>query len=103
MNYIVFDLEWNQSNTGKDEEVKTVPFEIIEIGALKLNDNFEITGEFNRLIKPQIYHEMHHITRKLIHLQIEELENESFLLMSYMIFLHGAERIICFVLGGLWI
>lgn len=78
MNYIVFDLEWNQSNTGKDEEVKTVPFEIIEIGALKLNDNFEITGEFNRLIKPQIYHEMHHITRKLIHLQIEELENESF-------------------------
>ncbi|TCL57294.1 DNA polymerase III epsilon subunit-like protein [Kineothrix alysoides] len=78
MNYIVFDLEWNQSNTGKDEEVKTVPFEIIEIGALKLNNDFEITGEFNRLIKPQIYHEMHHITKKLIHLRMEELDNERF-------------------------
>lgn len=76
MNYIVFDLEWNQSNTGKEEEIKTIPFEIIEIGALKLNDSFEIIGEFNRLIKPQIYHEMHHITRKLIHLQMEELQNE---------------------------
>lgn len=78
MNYIVFDLEWNQSNTGKEKEVKTVPFEIIEIGALKLNDSFEITDKFNRLIKPQIYHEMHHITKKLIHLHMEELKDECF-------------------------
>lgn len=30
--------------------------------------------EFSELIKPQVYHEMHHITRKLIHLQMEQLE-----------------------------
>ena len=76
MNYIVFDLEWNQSNTGKEKEIKEVPFEIIEIGALKLNEEFEIIGEFNRLIKPQIYREMHHITKKLIHLRIEQLQGE---------------------------
>ena len=31
MNYIVFDLEWNQSNTGLEEEAVSIPFEIIEI------------------------------------------------------------------------
>ena len=30
MNYIVFDLEWNQSNTGLEKEVEKLPFEIIE-------------------------------------------------------------------------
>ena len=37
MNYIVIDLEWNQSNTGEEPEVKEIPFEIIDIGAIKLN------------------------------------------------------------------
>lgn len=36
MNYIVFDLEWNQCPYGKDKENQR-PFEIIEIGAVKLN------------------------------------------------------------------
>lgn len=77
MNYIVFDLEWNQSNTGKEKEVKDIPFEIIEIGAVKLNGCFEIKDRFNRLIRPRIYHELHHITRNLLQLQITELQNES--------------------------
>ena len=38
MNYIVFDLEWNQSNTGREKEVEKLPFEIIEIGAVKIDD-----------------------------------------------------------------
>ena len=39
MNYIVLDLEWNQSSSGEEEVVKVLPFEIIEIGAIKLNSN----------------------------------------------------------------
>ena len=39
MEYIVLDLEWNQSNTGKEDAVEKLPFEIIEIGAIKLNKN----------------------------------------------------------------
>lgn len=73
MNYIILDLEWNQSNTGKEEVTKVLPFEIIEIGAIKLNSGREKIDEFSRLIKPQVYHEMHRITGKLIHLQMEEL------------------------------
>ncbi|MDE7275258.1 MAG: exonuclease domain-containing protein, partial [Lachnospiraceae bacterium] len=72
MNYIILDLEWNQGAAEKTEE--KLPFEIIEIGAIKLNDRREKTDEFNELIKPQVYHEMNYITRKLIHLQMEQLE-----------------------------
>ena len=37
MNYIIFDLEWNQCPDGKVKENPALPFEIVEIGAVKLN------------------------------------------------------------------
>ena len=76
MNYIILDLEWNQSSTGEEEVCKVLPFEIIEIGAIKLDSSREKIDEFNELIKPQVYHEMHNFTKKLIHIQMEELENQ---------------------------
>ncbi len=75
-NYIVFDLEWNQGNAPVTQNGKTLSFEIVEIGAVKLNENKEKIGEFSRLIKPQIHKHMHRITGKLIHLSMEDLENE---------------------------
>lgn len=78
MDYVVFDLEWNQSNNGKEEEIKEIPFEIIEIGAVKLDENFQLKDKFHHLIKPKIYHEMHDITKRLIHIKMEELENEKY-------------------------
>ena len=75
MNYIVLDLEWNQSNMGKEAENPDLAFEIIEIGAIKLNEEFEFAGEFSKLVKPQVYHEMHHVTSKLIHMRMEELSH----------------------------
>lgn len=74
MNYIVLDLEWNQSNTGLEDETSRLPFEVIEIGAVKLNDTFVMVNEFSQLVKPEVYHEMHEITSRLIHLQMKELE-----------------------------
>lgn len=74
MNYIILDLEWNQGGA-EEENNRELPFEIIEIGAVKLNNERQKTGEFSGLIKPQIYHEMHYVTKKLIHLQMEQLEN----------------------------
>lgn len=68
------DLEWNQSSDGSEEVCKVLPFEIIEIGAIKLNSERKMVGEFSELIKPQVYHEMHHITGNLIHLEMDELE-----------------------------
>lgn len=76
MNYIVIDLEWNQSPNGKREEVREIPFEIIEIGAVKLDSSFRKIDKYSRLIKPQIYKEIHSITRKIIHIEMEDLLKE---------------------------
>ena len=69
MNYIIFDLEWNQADR-KGEEDPKLPFEIIEIGAIKLNSSFEKIGEFSRLIRPTVYHTMHSITQDIIHISM---------------------------------
>ena len=73
MNYVVFDLEWNQGSAGTNT-VEGFPFEIIEIGAVKLNGDGALTGEFNELVRPLVYKEMHRITGKIIHLTMEELK-----------------------------
>jgi len=69
MNYIVLDLEYNQPYNFKTGEksvlVAECPFEIIQIGAVKLNENFEITDKFNFLIKPAIYKRIHPIVEKI--------------------------------------
>ena len=74
MNYIVLDFEWNQSNTGREPEVKVIPFEIIDIGAVKLNSDREMIDEYNQLVKPVVYQQMHKITSSLIHLRMKDLE-----------------------------
>ena len=74
MNYIVFDLEWNQSDTGSEPEAKEIPFEIIDIGAIKLNGERVMMEEYNQLIKPSVYHHMHKVTGNLIHLHMRDLK-----------------------------
>lgn len=72
MNYIVFDLEWNQSSD-REGSVAHLPFEIIEIGAIKLDDRLQCRGEFHRLIRPQVYKTMHYKITEVTHLCMEEL------------------------------
>ncbi|MBR2275591.1 MAG: exonuclease domain-containing protein [Lachnospiraceae bacterium] len=74
MNYIVFDLEWNQSNEKFNRDLG-LPFEILEIGAVKLNKKLKVVDKFEVVIKPQIYHYINYITTKIVHLTSEELEN----------------------------
>ena len=66
MSYIVFDLEWNQSPIGQAGEHPRMPFEIIEIGAVKLDENYNIIDEFSRLVKPRIYTKIHKIIRQML-------------------------------------
>ncbi len=69
MNYIVFDLEFNQPfnfKTGTKTYLNPkCPFEIIQIGAVKLDDNFEIIDSFNGLIRPSIYKRIHPYVEKI--------------------------------------
>ena len=54
MKYIIFDLEFNQSSN-KEDRLTQLPFEIIQIGALKLDENFKTISTFNELVKPTVY------------------------------------------------
>lgn len=75
MDYIVFDLEWNQAADLRTRLENNLIFEIIEIGAVKLNEKREQTDDFHELIKPQVFHTMNQVTGELIHLKMEQLEN----------------------------
>lgn len=74
MNYIVFDLEWNQCPLGKEGQDSDLPFEIIEIGAIKLNAAFNEIDRFHAIIKPVLYPNIHSHTQKIIQLTSDELE-----------------------------
>lgn len=75
MNYIVFDLEWNQADDLQTKLENSLTFEIIEIGAIKLNEKKEQIDDFHELIKPQVFQRMNQVTGELIHLSMEQLEN----------------------------
>ena len=75
MNYIVFDLEWNQSPYGKAREIERLPFEIIEIGAVKLNAERDIVDTFQVIVRPTAYRKLNYRTREIVHMNQKELEN----------------------------
>ncbi|MBQ0145956.1 MAG: exonuclease domain-containing protein [Lachnospiraceae bacterium] len=71
--YIVFDLEWNQSANGREGSVPGLPFEIIEIGAVKLDENFSKISTFRRVIRPVVYEKLHYRVLEVVNLGIQEL------------------------------
>ena len=97
MNYIVLDLEWNQCPYGKDMENKEIPFEIIEIGAMKLNSKKECIGEFSSLIQPNVYKEFHYHTQSMLSLTMKELKKGNGFVQVVTEFLEwcGEEYIFC--------
>lgn len=75
MNYIVLDLEWNQAADLKTKLENELLFEIIEIGAVKLNNERKQISAFHELIKPQVFDKMNEVTGELVQLSMEELED----------------------------
>lgn len=74
--YIVFDLEWNQSYRGKVGKLPDLPFEIIEVGAVKLNENLEPVSEFSRFVRPFVYTTLDYRVRALTKIQAKQLRSE---------------------------
>lgn len=70
MNFIVLDLEWNQCPTGKANEEQKLPFEIIEIGAVRTNESHEILDRFCEIVKPQVYTSLHEKTKEIVALRM---------------------------------
>ncbi len=78
MNYIVFDLEWNQHFSGyqrKDGKKQTdcaLKNEIIEIGAVKADESFRIVDEFTRLVRPKVNKKINPYVKKILHTDLEK-------------------------------
>ncbi|WP_315081350.1 3'-5' exonuclease [uncultured Clostridium sp.] len=77
MNYIVYDLEFNHQ-LSKYDKASNLTFEIIQIGAVKLNNNLEIDSTFSRLIKPTVHTEIHPFIEGLTQITTEMVNLENY-------------------------
>ncbi len=68
MHYIVLDLEFNQEPSSimtTADKISVCPFEIIQIGAIKLDAAKNAVTTFNSLIKPSIYEKINDFVAEL--------------------------------------
>ena len=63
MIHVVIDLEMNPIKRSEKELRRQITDEVIEIGAVKLNDKFEQVGDFQCYVKPQYAEITKHITK----------------------------------------
>ena len=77
MEYVIFDLEWNQPFANDISFMKRtglpVSGEIIQIGAIKLDEDLELVDTFNILVKPQYLTKMHKHVEQLTHITSDDL------------------------------
>lgn len=101
MDYIIFDLEFNQPIGRKDSENITYqkcPLEIIQIGAVKMDASYNILSTFNALIKPTIYKEIHPFVEKITNITTQQLINAHHFISVYkdlVTFIEQKENVLC--------
>jgi len=101
MYFIIFDLEFNQdfsSLQNFDRKKSRFPFEIIQIGALKLDLEFNTVATFNRYVRPTIYTRISPFITELTGITTEQLlMEEPFpeIYKAYTEFIGGTDYIFC--------
>ncbi|MBR2715665.1 MAG: exonuclease domain-containing protein [Ruminococcus sp.] len=70
MNFVILDLEWNGAYSKKSHKFVN---EIIEFGAVKVDEQFNILDSFSMLISPQIGKKLNSRVAQLTHITTEEL------------------------------
>lgn len=70
MNYIIMDLEWNNAYMKSTQKFVN---EIIEIGAVKLNEQLEIVDTYSELIKPTVSKKLRTRIKDLTHITNEDV------------------------------
>ena len=91
MSYIILDLEFNQAydfinNCHKDpwEECR---FEIIQIGVVKLDSDFNIVGKKDFFIKPILYKQIHPYVKKITSITEDMLKDKPYFDVAFKNFL----------------
>lgn len=101
MNYIVFDLEFNQGYKYKRKNKSRINpkcrFEIIQIGAVKLNSDLQTIDRLDLLVKPKVYSFLHHFIAEMTDITIEKLKSSDPFNVVYDKFVKfiGQDSILC--------
>lgn len=79
MHYIVLDLEWNQTYHEKalaTQKALSIRLrgEVIQIGAVKLNETLDVVGSFRITVKPRFYKKIHRHVMRLTGIDQEQLD-----------------------------
>ncbi len=72
MNYIIMDLEWNNSYMKSAEKFIN---EIIEIGAIKFDSELNTVDTFSSLVRPVVSRKLRSRIKNLTHITNEEVRN----------------------------
>ncbi len=77
MNYVILDMEWNRPE--RDEDLLREPFvfdsEIIEIGAILLDEDFEAAEEYKTFVRPRFYTHMNGAVASLTKIRSQLLKD----------------------------
>jgi len=67
LEYVVMDMEWNQAMSPSRMVTSPVRLvgEIVQIGAVKLDENFHAVDEFKVTVSPRYYRKMHWKVKKI--------------------------------------
>lgn len=75
MSLVILDLEWN---TAFCKELDKHVNEIVEFGAVKLDNKLNVTDTFSILVKPTIAKSIHPCVKELINIDFSEIKNAEF-------------------------
>lgn len=101
MEYIVFDLEFNQGfdkTLNKTVSNERCPFEIIQIGAIKLDSNFNMIDTFNKYVKPEIYKDIHPFIQDMTGItksDVKDASNFSQVYKEFKKFISSKKSVLC--------
>lgn len=80
MKYVILDMEWNQPWPGSPSAKKVLPVhirgEIIQIGAVRMDEQQRIEDEFQILIQPKFYRRLNRRVSKLTGIKESQLLQE---------------------------
>ncbi|MFF2480207.1 exonuclease domain-containing protein [Paenibacillus sp. NPDC058071] len=98
MDYIILDIEFNGRKFASE-----LPMEVIEIGAVRLNEKLEFTDEFSKLIKPVYFSKLNSFIKKKTGIPQEDIDAaDGFkkVIAEFMRWLDRSEQFLLFTWGG---
>ena len=91
MNYVIVDFEMNPIAEEHVQERETCKLEIIEIGAVIMDESFMVLGEFKTLVKPQYNEHIYKKYQKLTGITTDMVSGAPTFAPAYEMFVNWCE------------